>query len=158
MPIPANLQHFWGAFASASGEPDDSRFLEAFAFGDSESLANELAELVLQGVKRATAASLWALRAEGRQPAKPGDLSIVTNWAGQPLCIIETEAVETVPFNEVTAEFAATEGEGDSSLSFWRAAHTEYFTRECRRIGQAFEQTMPVVCERFRVVYQPSAV
>jgi uncharacterized protein YhfF len=158
MPIPANLQRFWNAFASASGEPDDSRFLEAFAFGDSESLANDLAALVLQGVKRATAGSLWAIQAEGKQLQKPGDLSIVTNWVGQPLCIIETEAVEIVPFREVTAEFAAAEGEGDSSLSFWRAAHTDAFTRECSRIGRAFEQTMPVVCERFRVVYQPSAV
>jgi uncharacterized protein YhfF len=158
MPIPANLQPFWGAFASASGEPDDSRFLEAFVFGDSESLANELAELVLHGFKRATAASLWVLQAEGKRPPKSGDLSIVTNWGGQPLCIIETEAVEIVPFGEVTAEFAAAEGEGDSSLSFWRTAHTEFFTRECGRLGRAFDQTMPVVCERFRVVYQPSAV
>ncbi|HEX6720887.1 MAG TPA: ASCH domain-containing protein [Burkholderiaceae bacterium] len=155
MPIPANLQHFWDAFASASGEPDDSRFLEAFAFGDSESLANELAGLVMLGVKRATAASLWASQAEGKRPPRPGDLSIVTNWGGQPLCIIETEAVEIVPFGEVTAEFAAAEGEGDSSLSFWRAAHTDFFTRECGRIGRVFEQTMPVICERFRVVYQP---
>jgi uncharacterized protein YhfF len=157
MPIPANLQRFWGAFVSARGEPDDSRFLEAFAFGDNESLANELAELVLRGVKRATAGSLWVLQAEGKLPPKPGDLSIVTNWGGQPLCIIETETVQIVPFCEVTAEFAATEGEGDSSLSFWRTAHTDFFTRECSRIGRAFELNMPVVCERFRVVYQPSA-
>lgn len=59
--------------------------------------------LVLQGIKRATAASVWALQAEGKQPPKPGDLSIVTDWGGQPLCIIETEAVEIVPFDEVTA-------------------------------------------------------
>lgn len=157
MPIPANLRRFWGAFAAVSGEPDDSRFLEAFAFGDSEGLASELAELVLQGIKRATAASVWALQAEGKQPPKPGDLSIVTDWAGQPLCIIETEAVEIVPFHEVTAEFAAAEGEGDSSLSFWRAAHSEFFVRECGRIGRVFELAMPVVCERFRVVYQPGA-
>ena len=156
--VPPNLQPFWRAFAAASGEPDDSRFLEAFAFGDSESLANELAELVLHGLKRATAASLWVLQAEGKRSPKPGDLSIVTNWGGQPLCIIETLAVEIVPFSEVGADFAAAEGEGDLSLSFWRTAHTEYFTRECSRFARAFDQTMPVVCERFRVVYRPSAV
>jgi len=158
MPISANLQHFWNAFASASGEPDDSRFLEAFTFGDSESLADELSELVLRGTKRATAASLWVLEVEGGRPPKPGDLSIVINWSGRPLCVIETEAVQIVPFCDVTAEFAAIEGEGDLSLSFWRAGHTEFFTRECNRIGRTFEQTMPVVCERFRVVYQPDVV
>lgn len=155
MPVPAHLHGFWSAFAKASGDPDPSRFLEAFAFGDSEGLAEELSALVLQGVKRATAGSVWVCQADGKQVPKPGDLSIVTNWIGQPLCIIKTESVQIVPFSEVTAEFAAAEGEGDSTLSFWRQAHTAYFTRECTRIGRAFEQSMPVICERFRVVYQP---
>ncbi|MGR4868778.1 ASCH domain-containing protein [Variovorax sp. LARHSF232] len=73
--------------------------------------------------KRATATSLWSLE---RLPA-PGDLSIVTNWSGAPLCIIETLAVDVVPFNEVGAEFAATEGEGDGSLAYWQEAHRPYF-------------------------------
>jgi len=157
MRVPARHDGFWSAFTNASGEPDQSRFLEAFAFGDSEGLADELATLVLQGVKRATAGSLWVCQADGKRVPKPGDLSIVTNWIGQPLCIIETGGVQIVPFSEVTAEFAAAEGEGDLSLSFWRQAHTEYFTRECARIGRAFGQSMPVICERFRVVYRPSA-
>jgi uncharacterized protein YhfF len=58
-----------------------------------------------------------------------------------------------VPFNKVSAEFAASEGEGDGSLTFWRQAHLQYFTRECARIGRPFEQSMPVVCERFCLVY-----
>ena len=56
----------------------------------------------------------------------PGDLSIVTDWAGQALCVIETESVVLVPFNEVSAEFAATEGEGDGSLEFWTEGHRAY--------------------------------
>lgn len=86
----------------------------------------------------------------------PGDLSIVTNWAGSPLCIIETETVEVVPFSEVSAEFATIEGEGDGSLSFWREAHRPYFTRECARAGRQFSENMLVACERFKVVYRPS--
>lgn len=77
------------------------------------------------------------------------------DWAGTPLCVIETEAVDVVPFGEVSATFAAIEGEGDGSLSFWREAHRQYFTRECIRIGRLFSEDMPVACERFRVVYRP---
>jgi len=87
---------------------------------------------------------------------KSGDLSIVTNWSGEPLCIIETESVEVLPFSEVSSEFAATEGEGDGSLSFWREAHRQYFTRECARAGREFAESMLVACERFKVVYRPS--
>ena len=109
---------------------------------------------MLDGRKRATAGLLWAFEVERKPLPRPGDLSVVTGWSGQPLCVIETLAVDVVPFDDVTAEFAATEGEGDGSLAYWRQAHTEYFARECARIGRVPSGSMPVVCERFAVVYQ----
>ncbi|NCT82692.1 MAG: ASCH domain-containing protein [Comamonadaceae bacterium] len=154
--IPAHLVDFWNAFADSIGGVDAARFYEVCVFGDSEDLANELAELVLRGTKRATAGSVWSYEGEGKRIPMPGDLSIVTNWAGNPLCIIETESVEVVPFSEVSSEFAATEGEGDGSLSFWREAHRQYFTRECARAGRQFDENMLVACERFKVAYAPS--
>lgn len=155
-PIPAHLADFWNAFAGSIGGVDAARFYDVCVFGDSEALADELAELVLRGTKRATAGSVRSYEDEGKRIPMPGDLSIVTNWAGSPLCIIETESVEVVPFGEVSAEFAATEGEGDGSLSFWREAHRQYFTRECARAGRQFSEDMLVACERFKVAYQPS--
>jgi len=110
---------------------------------------------VLDGRKRATAGLLWAFEVERKPLPRPGDLSVVTRWSGQPLCVIETLAVDLVPFDDVTAEFAATEGEGDGSLAFWRQGHTEYFARECARIGRVPSGSMPIVCERFVVVYAP---
>jgi uncharacterized protein YhfF len=143
---------YWAGFKAANPSVDDSRLYGAFAFGDSESLANELGALVVAGTKRATASSLWVLESERRSPPRAGDLSIVTTWSGEPLCVIETTSVEIVPFAEVGADFAATEGEGDGSLAYWRSAHTGFFGRECARIGRQFTKEMPVVCERFRVV------
>jgi len=61
-----------------------------------------------------------------------------------------------VPFNEVTAEFAAVEGEGDGSLEFWRQEHVSSFSRECVRIGRVFNENMLVACERFRVGFTGS--
>jgi uncharacterized protein YhfF len=155
--IPAHLRDFWNHFAKSKGGVDAARFYEACVFGDSEDLANELAELVLRGIKRATAGSVWSCEAEGKRLPMRGDLSIVTTWSGEPLCIIETEAVEVVPFSEVSAEFAATEGEGDGSLSFWRSTHRDYFTRECARAGRQFAESMLIACERFKVVYLPAS-
>lgn len=157
VPVPTHLLPFWGDVTISAGDVNEERFYEAFFFGDSEQLANELAELVLRGTKRATAASLWSLEDEGKRLPIPGDLSIVTNWAGAPLCIIETLAVDVVRFDEVSAEFAATEGEGDGSLAYWQEAHKQYFTRECKRAGRQFTESMLLACERFRVVYRPPA-
>ncbi|HSC06980.1 MAG TPA: ASCH domain-containing protein [Steroidobacteraceae bacterium] len=156
MPIPPHVTDFWATYAKAVGGVDESRFYEVFFFGDSQELADSLVKLVLAGVKRATAGSLWSFEAEGKRLPQPGDLSIVTNWAGTPLCVIETVAVDVVPFSEVTAEFAATEGEGDGSLAVWHEEHRQYFTRECARMGRLFTEDLLVACECFRVVFQPS--
>jgi uncharacterized protein YhfF len=160
MTIPPSVKEFWQAFVADSGSVDEERFYEAFAFGDSKDLADSLADLVMRGAKRATAGSVWSFEAESKALPKPGDLSIVMDWEGTPLCVIETTSVEVVPFNEVTAEFAATEGEGDGSIEYWQKGHTSYFTRECTRKGRAFSDTMPVACEKFKVVFKrhtPSA-
>jgi uncharacterized protein YhfF len=154
MPIPPQHQSFWLAFAQGQRADPTPRFLESFFFGDREDMANELAALVLQGRKRATTALLWSHEAAGTPLPARGQLSIVTDFAGTPLCVIETVTVEVLPFEDVGAEFAAAEGEGDGSLAYWQSAHQAYVARECQRIGRTPEPRMPVVCERFEVVYR----
>lgn len=155
MTIPPDIADFWARFKAAAGEASDARFNEAFYFGDNPELADSLARLVLAGRKRATAGLMWSFDAEGKRPPRSGDLSVVTNWSRQPLCVIETLAVDVVPFDDVTAEFAAVEGEGDGSLADWRQGHTAYFARECARIGRTPSGAMLVACERFVVVHRP---
>lgn len=154
------VREFWAAFKAARslGDEVDARFFEAFVFDDNEPSANALADLVVGGIKQATAGLVWSFEAAGVPLPKPGDLSVVTNWAGQPRCVIETTRADIVPFADVSAEFAAVEGEGDGSLDYWRRAHDAYFARECQRIGRTPQPDMPVSCERFRVVYCPSTV
>ena len=157
--VPPQYEDFWAAGELLHAElRRHERFLEAFAFGDSEHMAKELNALVLSGVKRATASLAWRYEHDPVPRPKVGDLSIVTSWSKQPLCIIETTAVEVVPFNEVTEDFARTEGEDDGTLESWRRNHTKFFAGECSRIGRTPTESMLVVCERFRVVYQPPNV
>ena len=155
MRIPRELEAFWASAGRAGIALDRRRFLEAFAFGDSEALATLLADLVLAGAKRATASLVWTFEHDGKPQPAPGDLSIVTAWDRRPLCIIETTAVSVVPFDAVSAAFAQEEGEGDGTLASWRRDHTAFFARECARIGRTPSPRMPVLCEHFRVVYQP---
>ena len=155
MDIPTRHLVFWQAFARTRDSDPTPNFLEAFYFDDNQPSADELAALVLAGTKRATAGLLWSHEVEAKPLPRPGDLSIVTNFQGDALCVIETQRVDIVPFNAVSAEFAATEGEGDGSLAYWRRAHTAFFGRECQRLGREPADDMPVVCERFEVVYRP---
>ena len=133
MAIPACAKAMWSAYSTEQGGVDEARFYEAFGFGDSPAMADELGQLVLAGTKRATAGALWFYEASDKGAPRPGDLSVVMDSAEKALCIIETVQVDVMPFEQVSAEFAAIEGEGDGSLAYWRQAHLEYFTRECER-------------------------
>jgi uncharacterized protein YhfF len=154
--IPLSVIPFWTRFVATRNHDPSSRFYEAFHFDDNAKSADELADLVLSGRKRATAALVWEFDERDKPIPKPGDLSIVTRFSGEPVCVIETARVQVVPFNEVTARFAATEGEGDGTLEYWRQVHTAYFGRECKRLGREFSADMPIVCEEFEVIFRAS--
>ena len=155
-PIPERVKPFWDAYQATLKHDITGRFYESFYFADSEKSANALAELVLVGTKRATACSVWALKAENKPAPQPGSLSIMTNWVGEPLAVLETRSTRTVAFDDVDAAFAATEGEGDGSLAYWRAAHWAFFGRECQQLGLTPHPQMPVLCEVFELVYRRS--
>lgn len=126
--------------------------LDAFFFGNEPRLASQLAHCVIKGIKRATASWVALARHEGWIDVRPGQVSIVTDGFGTPLCAIETTRVDRVRFGDVTPGFAAAEGEGDASLADWRAGHQRYFEREAARVGIPFDDDAEVELSHFRVL------
>ena len=123
-------------------------------FGDSPEMADELLVPVLSGLKTATCSTLWEWEHEGGNIPKPGLLSVIVDGKDEPRCIIETVEVTLKNYNEVDTNFARDEGEGDLSLEYWRDAHKRFFTRTLPAIGREFREDMPLVCERFKVVWK----
>jgi uncharacterized protein YhfF len=103
--------------------------------------------LVLIGKKTATCCSLSQYDDEAWPMPKPGDRWIVLDGKQRPRGVIETTEIATKRFEEVDAQFARDEGEGDQSYAYWRKAHEDYFARQGR-----FTPDMLVVCERFRLI------
>jgi uncharacterized protein YhfF len=126
-------------------------------FGDNPELADELGQLVLDGRKTATCSALWEWDAEGSELPQVGTKTVVLDGRQQPLCIIETTEVKIHPFNQVDAQFAYEEGEDNRTLESWRREHWKYFSRVLPRIGKQPTEDMPLVCERFKVVYSDSS-
>ena len=145
---------FWHAFLATGPEniTADTTYV-AEPFGDNPRLADELGALIVQGVKTATCSALWEWEAEGAAVPQVGLITMVLDGRGEPLCIIETTEVTIRAFNEVDAQFAYAEGEDDRSLAAWRREHWRYFSRVLPEIGRAPADDMPLVCERFRVLY-----
>jgi uncharacterized protein YhfF len=150
-----SVAEMWQAYLKSVGEEaaTTAKKYTSWHFCDNEADANELVELVKQGIKRATAGLVIFYEVEGEELPKDGDLSIVTNWQGKAECIIQSTKVSVVPFKDVTAEFARTEGEGDKSLGYWRQAHISAFSRELKEIQKEFSEDMMTVCEEFKVVF-----
>ena len=146
-----SVSQMWSAYGKECDAAPGN--YDVWYFGDNEADANELVELVLAGIKRGTASALWAHESDGEPIPKPGDLAIVTNWVGEAKCIIRTTEVNVVPYNEVSEDFAAIEGEGDKSLRHWRNLHWPYFTREMLRIERELTDRIPIVCHQFELAF-----
>lgn len=151
--IACRRERFYRDFLTTTGRLADTPLFECDHFDWTERGAHARLRLVLAGEKRATASALPAFAARGERLPEPGALRLITDFYGRPGCVIETETVTVVPFSEVTAELAASEGEGET-LEGWRASHRRLFEADGRENGYAFHEDMPVVFETFRLVYR----
>ncbi len=121
-------------------------------YGDSASSSIELLALIRSGRKRAGTSLLWAYAFDGEPLPCAGDIEIVLDQLDRPAIVTRITHVEIVPYDRVTAAYAAVEGEGDGSLAHWRRVHWSFFTRECHRIAREPGEGMPVVCCIFEVL------
>ena len=141
----ADVEAFWRRFVAATGIDGPHT---AWGFGSSPEMATDLGLLVRDGPKRATASLRSEYGADEPMPAA-GDLGVILDGDGRPLCIVRTTSADVRAFGDVDAEFAWTEGEGDRSLAWWRDAHIRFFADQ----GVAVDVTTPVVLERFELVW-----
>ncbi len=123
-----------------------------WAFGATAEQADELLRLVLEGTKTGTSSSLWDYEADQESLPRVGQYDVVLDGSGTARAVLRTTRVDVVPFGLVGEDHAFAEGEGDRTLAFWRDVHRDFFERFASH-DRGFREDMPVVCERFRVVY-----
>lgn len=141
-------------YRKSHGNNDAVSYVFAEHFCNDKPSADKLYQLAVDGKKRATTGSIWAYEYDKEPVLKAGDLTILTNYNETRACVIKTKSVVIKKFNEITEEDARIEGEGDSSLEYWRRVHKEFFEEECTRIGREFSEDMPVAFEEFEIEYK----
>ena len=148
----ASISQMWEDYRKK--HPDAPKDYDAWAFGDSKEMADELAKLVLAEIKTATASNYTLYELEEEELPYAGLHNIILNGDGKAVAIVETTSVEVVPFDEVTEAHAYLEGEGDRTLNYWRDVHETFFKKELENINRDFDDKIPIVCERFKLVYK----
>lgn len=143
-----NAQELWNKYKKINPSIGDD--IDAWQFG---AQADELARLVNQGKKTATASAYDLYFLEGEPLPQVGSYDVILDSKDQAVCIIEITSVSLVPFGDVSPEHARKEGEGDLSLSSWRKSHRQFFSPYFKEKGLEFSETSLIVCEEFRKVY-----
>ena len=153
--LDCRARDLWREFCDVNEGYDRDAEFQCWYFGDSAEMASELLSLVIAGKKTATASLVAVNELNTYNAPAPiiGGFSVVTDFAGDPRCIIVTSEITHVPFRDVGAEFARDEGEGDLSLDHWRRVHWEYFSNEARFHRIEFGEDSLVCCERFELLH-----
>jgi uncharacterized protein YhfF len=73
------------------------------------------------------------------------------------VCVVETTALEILPFDGVSEAFCAAYAESDGTVAGWRALNWPIYHAQCHDLGRTPREDMPLVCETFEVVYPDQA-
>lgn len=146
-----NYMQLWEKYCSETGTDVHTPY-QAWQFGGNP---DELASFVLSGRKTATASAYRLYEIDGEPLPMEGDISIILNSKEEALCIIRTTKTAIVPFYEVSEDHAYKEGEGDRTLTYWKAVHEYFFRQEYERYGLPFDlNDLLVLTEEFELLYR----
>ena len=143
----------WQEFCRTTNT-DENTPHDIWKFCGSGEFADGLANLVLAGVKTATASTKLAFDMDGDELPNVGAYSVVLFDNDEAACVIRDVKVSVVPFNQVSAEHAYKEGEDDRSLEQWRQVHLRAFTPDYQEAGLDFDENGDCVLEEFEVVFR----
>jgi uncharacterized protein YhfF len=161
--------------AGVAPEPGNARAIEAFwleyqracqvqvagfaaaPLGHTGALADELAALVVAGVKKAHATLLRDFEKDLEPLPQPGDHLVVLDGAGEPRAIVRTSHVEKRRFQEIDDAFAFEAGEGDLTLRWWLTAHRQDYAERAEAEGFEVHERTDLVLEYFERVWPPRA-
>ncbi|MEH6679725.1 MAG: ASCH domain-containing protein [Sediminicola sp.] len=140
----------WAHFTATN--PIGSTVPNEVVLWDDQNGADTAVEQVLNGTKNSTSLALLLLQLQNRPLPKIREHSVICNFKGEPFCIVETTSVKLVPFFSIREAFALQEGY--KSLDAWKTAHWNRFERELATFDRRPNESMIVVCEHFKKVFQ----
>lgn len=152
--VDKTASEMWNDFIKSNPEFKNEDVPESDFFHDNKKDANRLAELTRIGKKRASSGLYVLYQQYNVELPKVGKKQIVTDFDGKAQAIIKTKSVATIPFIEISKEYAAWDmGTDIESLKKWRKAHWNFFKSVMEQNGKKPTEEMLVVCETFETIW-----
>ena len=144
-------KEYWENFIKKTGLDGEAKYAGEFGFEARGFAGTERLAALAAGKKTAAFFSYATFAIDNEELPVSGEYYIVTDANREPFCMIRTTAVQILPYDQVTWEMAAREGE-DSSLEEWRAKTRENLEEEGELVGFEFAPDIKLVCVEFEVV------
>jgi len=152
--IDRSVYEMWHSFTESNPEFKDNEMPESWFFHNNEKDANRLAELIVTGKKKAgSGLYLWYEEADADLPIT-GTKHIITDFAGKARAIIEIRNVDTIPFNQISKDYAEMDmGTEIEALKKWKKAHWDFFASAMKESEAKPTEDMLIVCEQFETIW-----
>lgn len=152
--IDRSVYDIWNDYTKSNPDFKNNKIPESWYFHNNEEDANRLAELTVTGKKKAASGLyVWYKEANASLP-KIGTKHIITDFDGKAQAIIEIKKVDTIPFNQISTEYAEMDmGTTIDPLKKWKKAHWDFFTSVMKGSGEKPTEEMLIVCERFETIW-----
>ncbi len=144
----------WNSYTEANPEFQDDKVPESWFFHNNEQDANRLASLVARGKKQAGSGLYYWYQEANADLPKINTKHIITDFDGKAQAIIEITKVDTIPFNQISKEYAALDmGTDIEPLKKWKKAHWVFFENTIKDNKKKLSEDMLIVCERFETIW-----
>ncbi|GAD89904.1 hypothetical protein VHA01S_029_00370 [Vibrio halioticoli NBRC 102217] len=146
---------YWNEYLNSLPESDvlTDYCVEANPAGNLE-ITDALISLYLSGKKTAGSSLVEDFEITGDPLPKVGNYWIVLDGKNKPKLILKTVNVEIHKFKSVPEYVAIAEGEGDSSLEYWRKVHIEFFSPYLASWNIENIDESHIITEFFEVVWK----
>ncbi|WP_289064408.1 ASCH domain-containing protein [uncultured Zobellia sp.] len=153
--IDKSVSDMWNKYVESNPEFKNHEIPESEFFHNNKEDANRLAELTVNGKKKASSGLLSLYKQYNVELPKVGTKQIITDFDGKAKAMIENISVDTIPFNEISKEYAELDmGTNIEPLKKWKKAHWDFFESFLKESGQKPTEEMLIVCVRFETIWR----
>lgn len=152
--IDPSVTGMWQDYIASNPKFEGQEIPESDFFHNNRADANRLAELTLNGKKKASSGLYRLYKHYQVALPKVGTKQIVTDFDGKAVAIIENKRVDTIPFHQISEAYAALDmGTDVEPLEKWKKAHWDFFENFLNESGGKATEEMLIVCVTFETIW-----
>jgi hypothetical protein len=146
----------WQRYLKTHPQAADA-LVSSYHFGDAKEEANAAVTRICLGEKTGCISFPQAFEAQGAPCPQPGDYAVITDFAGNGICIIQVLWVEELSIEQAFPVYRRMDTL-EQDRSAWEEKQYAIQKKLCEETGQPWQEDLPVLLESFRTVFKVKRV